>query len=185
MNNKHGDLITTHTRQQVLWTSVYIYFTLVCRIQSTLEHWNQLNLIVSSEISKHNIDKRSFECICLVKEVTLIPASCPLPCLPPVQDIAVCRTVTPSAAMGIIAPRDFVDVILIKRYEDGSISSNGALTLILVSSITVTVCLVHDKIPWAREELPDCFSMQEGIRSKAVGRSCSLTYKHVQAYKKH
>lgn len=42
------------------------------------------------------------------------------------QDISVCRTVTPSAAMGIIAPRDFVDVILVKRYEDGIITSNGA-----------------------------------------------------------
>lgn len=27
--------------------------------------------------------------------------------------------------MGIISPRDFVDVISIKRYEDGSVSSNG------------------------------------------------------------
>lgn len=42
------------------------------------------------------------------------------------QDISICRTVTPSAAMGIIAPRDFVDVILVKKYEDGTISSNGA-----------------------------------------------------------
>lgn len=42
------------------------------------------------------------------------------------QDISICRTVTPSAAMGIIAPRDFVDVILVKQYEDGTISSNGA-----------------------------------------------------------
>ncbi|NP_001089765.1 StAR related lipid transfer domain containing 5 S homeolog [Xenopus laevis] len=41
------------------------------------------------------------------------------------DDITVCQTVTPSAAMGIIAPRDFVDVVLIKRYEDGSISSNA------------------------------------------------------------
>ncbi|KAI4830090.1 hypothetical protein KUCAC02_001743 [Chaenocephalus aceratus] len=32
---------------------------------------------------------------------------------------------SPSAAMGIIAPRDFVDVILIKQYEDGTISSNA------------------------------------------------------------
>ncbi|KAF3833361.1 hypothetical protein F7725_027026 [Dissostichus mawsoni] len=39
--------------------------------------------------------------------------------------ISICRTVTPSAAMGIIAPRDFVDVILIKQYEDGTISSNA------------------------------------------------------------
>ncbi|KAK1891495.1 StAR-related lipid transfer protein 5 [Dissostichus eleginoides] len=42
------------------------------------------------------------------------------------EHISICRTVTPSAAMGIIAPRDFVDVILIKQYEDGTISSNGA-----------------------------------------------------------
>ncbi|KAM9826448.1 stAR-related lipid transfer protein 5 isoform 3-T3 [Syngnathus typhle] len=41
------------------------------------------------------------------------------------EDISVCRTVTPSAAMGIIAPRDFVDVILIRQYEDGTISSNA------------------------------------------------------------
>lgn len=41
------------------------------------------------------------------------------------QDVTVCRTVTPSAAMGIISPRDFVDVIFVKKYEDGSISSNG------------------------------------------------------------
>ncbi|XP_072134454.1 stAR-related lipid transfer protein 5 isoform X2 [Mobula birostris] len=39
--------------------------------------------------------------------------------------ISVCRTVTPSAALGIISPRDFVDVILIKQYEDGTISSNA------------------------------------------------------------
>ncbi|CAI9572067.1 unnamed protein product [Staurois parvus] len=41
------------------------------------------------------------------------------------EDISICRTVTPSAAMGIIAPRDFVDVVLIKSYEDGSIASNA------------------------------------------------------------
>ncbi|KAE8297653.1 StAR-related lipid transfer protein 5 START domain-containing protein 5 [Larimichthys crocea] len=41
------------------------------------------------------------------------------------EDISICRTVTPSAAMGIIAPRDFVDVILVKQYEDGTISSNA------------------------------------------------------------
>ncbi|XP_053321538.1 stAR-related lipid transfer protein 5 [Spea bombifrons] len=41
------------------------------------------------------------------------------------DDISVCRTITPSAAMGIIAPRDFVDVVLIKRYEDGTIASNA------------------------------------------------------------
>ncbi|KAM4748255.1 stAR-related lipid transfer protein 5 [Rhinophrynus dorsalis] len=41
------------------------------------------------------------------------------------DDITVCQTITPSAAMGIISPRDFVDVVLIKRYEDGSITSNA------------------------------------------------------------
>lgn len=46
------------------------------------------------------------------------------------QDISICRTVTPSAAMGIIAPRDFVDVILVQQYEDGTISSNGTYPLI-------------------------------------------------------
>ncbi|XP_038669300.1 stAR-related lipid transfer protein 5 isoform X2 [Scyliorhinus canicula] len=39
--------------------------------------------------------------------------------------VSVCRTVTPSAAKGLISPRDFVDVILIKQYEGGIISSNA------------------------------------------------------------
>ncbi|XP_040825925.1 stAR-related lipid transfer protein 5 [Ochotona curzoniae] len=37
----------------------------------------------------------------------------------------VSRTSTPSAAMKLISPRDFVDVVLIKTYEDGTISSNA------------------------------------------------------------
>uniref|UniRef100_A0A3B1K3U1 StAR related lipid transfer domain containing 5 n=1 Tax=Astyanax mexicanus TaxID=7994 RepID=A0A3B1K3U1_ASTMX len=41
------------------------------------------------------------------------------------SDVTVCRTVTPSAAMGIISPRDFVDVILAKQYEDGTVTSNA------------------------------------------------------------
>ncbi|XP_058486135.1 stAR-related lipid transfer protein 5 [Solea solea] len=41
------------------------------------------------------------------------------------EDRSICRTVTPSAAMGIIAPRDFVDVVVVKQCEDGSISSNA------------------------------------------------------------
>ncbi|KAF5906188.1 stAR-related lipid transfer protein 5, partial [Clarias magur] len=40
-------------------------------------------------------------------------------------DVTVCRTVTTSAAMGVISPRDFVDVILVKQYEDGTITSNA------------------------------------------------------------
>ncbi|KAK7912935.1 hypothetical protein WMY93_013146 [Mugilogobius chulae] len=47
------------------------------------------------------------------------------------EDVSVCRTVTPSAAMGIISPRDFVDVIVVKKYEDGTISSN----VLFVSSL--------------------------------------------------
>uniref|UniRef100_A0A3P8V4Q1 StAR related lipid transfer domain containing 5 n=1 Tax=Cynoglossus semilaevis TaxID=244447 RepID=A0A3P8V4Q1_CYNSE len=45
--------------------------------------------------------------------------------LSPTQGTSICRTVTPSAAMGIIAPRDFVDVVVVKQYGDGSISSNA------------------------------------------------------------
>lgn len=45
------------------------------------------------------------------------------------EDVSVCRTVTPSAAMGIISPRDFVDVIEVKTYEDGTISSNATNVL--------------------------------------------------------
>lgn len=41
------------------------------------------------------------------------------------EDMSIYRTVTPSAAMGIISPRDFVDVILVKHYEDGAIASNA------------------------------------------------------------
>ncbi|XP_007905314.1 stAR-related lipid transfer protein 5 [Callorhinchus milii] len=39
--------------------------------------------------------------------------------------ISVCRTITPSAAVGLISPRDFVDVIFSKKYEDGTASSNA------------------------------------------------------------
>ncbi|KAM9093026.1 stAR-related lipid transfer protein 5 isoform 1-T1 [Megaptera novaeangliae] len=37
----------------------------------------------------------------------------------------VSRTTTPSAVMKLISPRDFVDLVLVKTYEDGTISSNG------------------------------------------------------------
>uniref|UniRef100_A0A2K5UV30 StAR related lipid transfer domain containing 5 n=2 Tax=Macaca TaxID=9539 RepID=A0A2K5UV30_MACFA len=39
--------------------------------------------------------------------------------------LCVSRTSTPSAAMKLISPRDFVDLVLVKRYEDGTISSNA------------------------------------------------------------
>ncbi|PKU45488.1 transmembrane channel-like protein 3 [Limosa lapponica baueri] len=37
--------------------------------------------------------------------------------------VSVCRTTTPSAFMRIISPREFVDVVLIKQYEDGTMLS--------------------------------------------------------------
>lgn len=46
----------------------------------------------------------------------------------------ICRTVTPSAAMGIISPRDFVDVVSIKHHEDGTVSSNGMEGCVFTSS---------------------------------------------------
>ncbi|XP_061414475.1 stAR-related lipid transfer protein 5 [Lethenteron reissneri] len=41
------------------------------------------------------------------------------------EELSVCRTITSSAAMGVISARDFVDVVLVKRYDDGSIASNA------------------------------------------------------------
>ncbi|KAG7473928.1 hypothetical protein MATL_G00101040 [Megalops atlanticus] len=41
------------------------------------------------------------------------------------DDVSICRTVTPSAAMGLISPRDFVDAVIVKQYEDGTIASNA------------------------------------------------------------
>ncbi|XP_007115256.1 stAR-related lipid transfer protein 5 isoform X1 [Physeter macrocephalus] len=37
----------------------------------------------------------------------------------------VSRTTTPSAVMKLISPRDFVDLVLVKTYEDGTVSSNA------------------------------------------------------------
>ncbi|XP_069481240.1 stAR-related lipid transfer protein 5 [Ambystoma mexicanum] len=45
------------------------------------------------------------------------------------DDITICRTVTPSAAMKIISPRDFIDVVFIKKYDDGTITSNATNVL--------------------------------------------------------
>ncbi|XP_068415025.1 stAR-related lipid transfer protein 5 isoform X2 [Eschrichtius robustus] len=43
----------------------------------------------------------------------------------PEQTQCVSRTTTPSAVMKLISPRDFVDLVLVKTYEDGTISSNA------------------------------------------------------------
>ncbi|XP_019495646.1 PREDICTED: transmembrane channel-like protein 3 isoform X1 [Hipposideros armiger] len=40
--------------------------------------------------------------------------------------LCVTRTATPSAAMKLISPRDFVDLALVRKYEDGTLSSNAA-----------------------------------------------------------
>ncbi|XP_066094459.1 stAR-related lipid transfer protein 5 isoform X1 [Saccopteryx bilineata] len=40
--------------------------------------------------------------------------------------LCVTRTATPSAVMNLISPRDFVDLVLVKTYKDGTISSNAA-----------------------------------------------------------
>ncbi|XP_036133847.1 stAR-related lipid transfer protein 5 [Molossus molossus] len=40
--------------------------------------------------------------------------------------MCVTRTATPSAAMKLISPRDFVDLVLVKTLEDGTIVSNAA-----------------------------------------------------------
>ncbi|KFO85574.1 StAR-related lipid transfer protein 5, partial [Buceros rhinoceros silvestris] len=37
--------------------------------------------------------------------------------------VSVCRTTTPSAFMRVISPREFVDVVLMKQYEDGTMLS--------------------------------------------------------------
>uniref|UniRef100_U3JTL5 StAR related lipid transfer domain containing 5 n=1 Tax=Ficedula albicollis TaxID=59894 RepID=U3JTL5_FICAL len=37
--------------------------------------------------------------------------------------VSICRTTTPSACMRIISPREFVDVVVMKQYEDGTMLS--------------------------------------------------------------
>ena len=39
--------------------------------------------------------------------------------------LCVSRTATPSAATKLISPRDFVDLVLVKKCEDGMLSSNA------------------------------------------------------------
>ncbi|NXM81422.1 STAR5 protein, partial [Oenanthe oenanthe] len=39
------------------------------------------------------------------------------------QTVSICRTTTPSACMRIISPREFVDVVVMKQYEDGTMLS--------------------------------------------------------------
>ncbi|XP_017531506.1 stAR-related lipid transfer protein 5 isoform X2 [Manis javanica] len=39
--------------------------------------------------------------------------------------LCISRTTTPSAAMKLISPRDFVDLVLVRKYEDGTVSSSA------------------------------------------------------------
>uniref|UniRef100_A0A8D0H7S9 StAR related lipid transfer domain containing 5 n=1 Tax=Sphenodon punctatus TaxID=8508 RepID=A0A8D0H7S9_SPHPU len=41
------------------------------------------------------------------------------------ETVSICRTASPSAFMKIISPRDFIDVVLIKWYDDGTIASSA------------------------------------------------------------
>ncbi|NWX02398.1 STAR5 protein, partial [Caloenas nicobarica] len=41
------------------------------------------------------------------------------------DNVSVCRTTTSSAWMGAISPREFVDTLFIKQYEDGTMLSAG------------------------------------------------------------
>uniref|UniRef100_A0A8C4NJ07 StAR-related lipid transfer (START) domain containing 5 n=1 Tax=Eptatretus burgeri TaxID=7764 RepID=A0A8C4NJ07_EPTBU len=41
------------------------------------------------------------------------------------KDLTVCRTVTPSSMKGLISAREFIDLVIIRRYHDGTISSNA------------------------------------------------------------
>ncbi len=41
------------------------------------------------------------------------------------QGLIVARSATHSAAMGLISSRDFVDLIMIKRYDDGIVTTNS------------------------------------------------------------
>uniref|UniRef100_A0A7M4FH03 StAR related lipid transfer domain containing 5 n=1 Tax=Crocodylus porosus TaxID=8502 RepID=A0A7M4FH03_CROPO len=48
-----------------------------------------------------------------------------LPTLLLCSTVSICRTTTPSALMRLISPRDFVDVVLTKQYEDGTLASTA------------------------------------------------------------
>ncbi|XP_024417543.1 stAR-related lipid transfer protein 5 isoform X2 [Desmodus rotundus] len=71
--------------------------------------WDLVKPLVGSLRAKWDENVASFE---VIQSIT--------------DTLCVTRTTTPSAAMKIISPRDFVDLALVKTYEDGTISSNAA-----------------------------------------------------------
>ncbi|XP_036909397.1 stAR-related lipid transfer protein 5 [Sturnira hondurensis] len=71
--------------------------------------WDLVKPLVGSLRAKWDENVTSFE---VIQSIT--------------DTLCVTRTATPSAAMRIISPRDFVDLVLVKTYEDGTISSNAA-----------------------------------------------------------
>lgn len=72
------------------------------------EVWNCVKPVAGGLREKWDDNVSSFE---IVQSIT--------------DTLCVSRTSTPSAAMKLISPRDFVDLVLVKKYEDGTISSNG------------------------------------------------------------
>lgn len=57
----------------------------------------------------------------------LLKASTDIPLFCDFQAVSVCRTTTPSAFMRVISPREFVDVVLMKQFEDGTMLSAGKM----------------------------------------------------------
>ncbi|EQB78842.1 stAR-related lipid transfer protein 5 [Camelus ferus] len=77
--------------------------------------------------------------------------------------LCICRTTTPSAAMKLISPRDFVDLALAKKYEDGTISSNGAEFLPPPQFVSLP-----------SESYGPCCSSESSPQGEAVGASTCL-----------
>lgn len=76
-------------------------------------------------------------CICLFLSISLLPLSfsltvsvsylSPIPFLTSqIQNLIIARSATHSAAMGLIASRDFVDLITVRRYPDRGIVATSS-----------------------------------------------------------
>ncbi|XP_032050592.1 stAR-related lipid transfer protein 5 isoform X2 [Aythya fuligula] len=61
--------------------------------------------------------------------------------------VSVCRTTTPSAFMRIISPREFVDVVLMKQYEDGTMLSAGMICLQFIYVLECNFSAVKVPVP--------------------------------------
>ncbi|OXB60413.1 hypothetical protein ASZ78_004387 [Callipepla squamata] len=54
--------------------------------------------------------------------------------------VSVCRTTTPSALMKIISPREFVDVVLMRQFEDGTMLSAGKTLKFCSTNVEHPLC---------------------------------------------